>query len=120
VPEALKNFESACQDPGNIPEACYEKALQLLKPLEEAQSKKSSWFSWGDDRSSVPRNPEEARKLLERGCRQAHGASCFNLAVMYKNGDDGVPADAAKFQEYKKETERLIKAQGSMDFVRGT
>ncbi len=36
------------------------------------------------------RDPEFARALFEKGCRQSHAPSCFNLAVMYKNGDTGV------------------------------
>ncbi len=37
------------------------------------------------------RDPESAQALFEKGCGQGHSLSCYNLAVMYKNGDTGVP-----------------------------
>lgn len=33
----------------------------------------------------------QAKTLLEKGCARSYGPACFNLAVMYKKGDDGVP-----------------------------
>lgn len=33
----------------------------------------------------------QAKALLEKGCARSYGPACFNLAVMYKNGDEGVP-----------------------------
>lgn len=36
-------------------------------------------------------NKKKAKTLLEKGCARSYGPACFNLAVMYKNGDDGVP-----------------------------
>lgn len=33
----------------------------------------------------------QAKALLEKGCARSYGPACFNLAVMYKKGDEGVP-----------------------------
>jgi TPR repeat protein len=32
-----------------------------------------------------------AKNLLEMGCARGYGPACFNLAVMFKKGDEGVP-----------------------------
>uniref|UniRef100_A0A7R9ZRA5 Beta-lactamase n=1 Tax=Craspedostauros australis TaxID=1486917 RepID=A0A7R9ZRA5_9STRA len=66
-----------------------------------------------DDEMYIPRDPQRAEQLLVAGCATgAHAPSCFNLAVMYQNGDDGVPADPAKAEEYKQKTERIIQTIG--------
>lgn len=44
-----------------------------------------------DGKGFTARDPPRAQKLLEKGCSHNHGPSCYNLTVMYKNGDDGVP-----------------------------
>jgi TPR repeat protein len=50
---------------------------------------------------------------LLNGCSTgAHAPSCFNLAVMYENGDDGVPVDTEKAEEFKKKTETIIQTFG--------
>jgi TPR repeat protein len=76
-----------------------------------------------DDRSAnpaedfeyIPRDPKRAEQLLQSACRTgAHAPSCFNLAVMYENGDDGVPADPVKAEEYKKKTEKAIETLGGL------
>ncbi|CAM9783020.1 unnamed protein product, partial [Discosporangium mesarthrocarpum] len=60
----------------------------------------------------VQRDPSRARSLLEKSCKFQHGPSCFNLAVMYKNGDSGVPIDTDKFERYKKRTQELVDQMG--------
>jgi TPR repeat protein len=61
----------------------------------------------------IPRDPKRAEQLLLNGCKTgAHAPSCFNLAVMYDNGDDGVPVDAEKAEEFKKKTETIIQTFG--------
>lgn len=76
-----------------------------------------------DDRSAnskedfeyIPRDPKRAENLLRNACRTgAHAPSCFNLAVMYENGDDGVPADPEKADEYKKKTEKAVQTLGGL------
>ena len=36
-----------------------------------------------------------AKKLFENGCNAEHGSSCYDLAVMYSNGE-GMPKNKAK------------------------
>jgi TPR repeat protein len=61
----------------------------------------------------IKRDPKRAEELLLAGCGTgSHAPSCFNLAVMYENGDDGVPVDGVKAEEFKKRTERIIQTFG--------
>lgn len=65
-----------------------------------------------DAPTSVPRDPARAENLLLQGCGRAHAPSCFNLAVMYSNGDDGVAKDQEKAAQYRKRTNELVKLYG--------
>jgi TPR repeat protein len=66
-----------------------------------------------DDNDFIPRDPKRAEQLLLAGCGTgAHAPSCFNLGVMYENGDDGVPADKKKAEDFKKKTETIIQTFG--------
>jgi uncharacterized protein len=61
----------------------------------------------------IPRDPKRAESLLLFGCETgSHAPSCFNLAVMYENGDDGIPKDSAKAEEFKTKTEKIINTFG--------
>lgn len=60
------------------------------------------------------RDPKKAIGLLERACNSSHAPSCYNLAVMYKSGDIGVPKNDAEFEKYKDITNRLIKQFGGL------
>lgn len=122
---AMDRFDRACQEPGNIPEACYEMATLLLKATGAGGSGRG-WLGFGR-KKGIERDPVRAEALLERACTRGHGPSCFNLAVMYKNGEPGtdgapgVPADPEKFKAYAAETKRLVKLHGSVaGGVRGT
>ena len=71
--------------------------------------------SRGRDEDYIPRDPKRAEQLLLAGCSTgAHAPSCFNLAVMYENGDDGIPADHAKAEEYKKKVEKMVQTFGGI------
>ena len=63
------------------------------------------------------RNPARAKQLLETACHRGHAPACFNLAVMYKNGDDGVRKNTKLFEHYKEITQQLVDQAGGM---RGT
>lgn len=67
-----------------------------------------------DKRVVIGRDPKRAERLLLKGCERGNAPSCFNLAVMYKNGDDGVDKDLDKAQKYKKRTEELVKMFGGL------
>ncbi|CAN0151493.1 unnamed protein product [Scytosiphon promiscuus] len=44
-----------------------------------------------DGKGPIARDPPRALALLEKGCSYNHGPSCYNLTVMLKKGDEGVP-----------------------------
>mmetsp|Transcript_30397 Transcript_30397/g.39232 ORF Transcript_30397/g.39232 Transcript_30397/m.39232 type:complete len:221 (-) Transcript_30397:103-765(-) len=92
IPKAHQLLDDACKE--SDPQSCYLLANQLLKTTVEN------------------RDPARAKSLLEVSCDRGHAPSCFNLAVMYKNGDTGVPSNQEKFKEYKNITEVLVKQAG--------
>jgi len=55
----------------------------------------------------ITRDPPRAARLLSEACERGHGTSCYNLAVMYFHGDDGVPKDMQKHEKYKKKTKEF-------------
>ena len=66
-----------------------------------------------NDDDYIKRDPKRAEQLLLTGCATgSHAPSCFNLAVMYENGDDGIPADPVKAEEFKKKTEEMVRRFG--------
>jgi len=67
---------------------------------------------------STVRDPKRAEYFLLKSCDLNHAASCFNLAVMYKNGDVGVSADPKKFEAFKEKTLELRKTYGGLSGTR--
>jgi TPR repeat protein len=62
-----------------------------------------------DERKALKRNPKKALEVLLHACNELqHGGACHNAAVMYSQGDDGVPQDEVKAQYYKEKTEKLL------------
>jgi cytochrome c oxidase assembly factor 7 len=51
---------------------------------------------------------------VPRSCAGNHAPSCFNLAVLFKKGDDGVPPDAEQFDRYSARTKELAKVFGGI------
>lgn len=98
VGRAREMFSKAC-DNGD-PESCFMMGQKLL--AEAAQG------------SPYKRDPPLAMQHLTTACRASHAPSCRLLAVMFKNGDEGVAPDAAKFEEYKQLTMDLVQQRGSM------
>lgn len=68
--------------------------------------------SEGDKREALRRDPVKAEELLVLGCGRGHAPSCYNVAVMYTQGDEGVPVDDKKADKFKKKTEELVKQYG--------
>ena len=61
----------------------------------------------------IVRDPVRAEKLLRQACETGgHVTACHNLAVMYTQGDDGVPKDEQKAEKYKKITSERMKVFG--------
>ena len=70
-----------------------------------------------DARISLKRDPKRAEQLLVRGCEQSgHAPSCYNLAVMYTQGDDGIEKDQEKAQKYQQKTEEFVEKFGGFGF----
>jgi FOG: TPR repeat, SEL1 subfamily len=88
-----------------------------LKPIKnrknEADRKKQKY----DERISLPRDPVRAEQLLLRACDQSgHAPSCYNLAVMYTQGDEGVSKDEEKAKKYQEKTQDLVTRFGGFGF----
>ena len=66
-----------------------------------------------DARKALARDPRRAESLLLKGClTSGHAPSCYNLAVMYTQGDDGVAKDEEKAREFQKKTEEMVSKFG--------
>lgn len=63
---------------------------------------------------NAERNPKLAIDYFERSCKSNHAPSCYNLAVLYRNGDIGVDKDTEKFEHYKDITNKLVKQVGGL------
>eukprot|EP00904_Undaria_pinnatifida_P001080 jgi/Undpi1/10973/HiC_scaffold_30.g13274.m1 len=90
IKKAHSVLDSSCQ--GGLADSCNMLAKQLLRR---------------DGKGPIPRDPPRAQKLLEQGCAQNHGPSCYNLTVMYKKGDVGVASNYKKYRKYREQTEKL-------------
>lgn len=83
--------------------------VEIAKRENEADRQKRQ----GDKRTALPRDPPRAEKLLLDACMTSgHAPSCYNLAVMYNNGDDGVPADPEKAQQFQTKVEEMVSKFG--------
>lgn len=122
---AMDLFQFSCDEGDSV--ACFTLAGMLLKgarvdpsadrvsPQEamgtqeftrekgEADRRRKS----NDKTTIIPRDPVRAEQLLIDACNRGHGTSCFNLAVMYYHGDDGVPKNMEKHEKYKKKTKEF-------------
>jgi hypothetical protein len=81
--------------------------------VEKRENEKDRAKSKDDKRISLPRDPPRAEKLLINACMTSgHAPSCYNLAVMYNQGDDGVPADQEKAKKYQAKVEEMVSKFG--------
>ena len=88
---AKKLLERGCYE-GEDPATCYLLGGILL-----------------NGKSGIKKDSVAAELAFLESCnRGSHGPSCFNLAVMYKNGDGLVKKDEKKFTAYKELTEKLV------------
>lgn len=89
--------------------------LRGVEPVQKRTNEEDRSANAREDFEYIPRDPKRAEELLKSACRTgAHAPSCFNLAVMYQNGDDGVPASPEKAEEYKKKTEQAVQTLGGL------
>eukprot|EP00903_Cladosiphon_okamuranus_P009092 g8690.t1 len=96
--KATEVLDSSCS--GGLADSCNMLAKQLLRQ---------------DGKGPIPRDPPRAKVLLEKGCSHNHGPSCYNLTVMLKNGDDGVPSDYMKYREFREKTKTLAAQMQGID-----
>lgn len=102
--KGVKLMEQTCQK--GLPDSCYLAGQILIRTVKPTEK-------------HLPgRNPLKAIEYFERSCAANHAPSCFNLAVMYKNGDVGVHKSEEKFTEYKKKTDELVGVYGSVSGTR--
>lgn len=64
---------------------------QSIPPLSSLSSLSSLSNDITQNNHNHKRPQHQAKALLEKGCARSYGPACFNLAVMYKKGDEGVP-----------------------------
>ena len=127
-PKAMELFEKNCVDLGDSV-SCFTLASFLLRgervslsadnvspqeargfeDIKKRKNEKDRNRQSDDDTFNIARDPQKAERLLKTACdRGSHVTSCHNLAVMYKQGDEGVPVDDEKAEEYAKKTESLL------------
>mmetsp|Transcript_17803 Transcript_17803/g.38837 ORF Transcript_17803/g.38837 Transcript_17803/m.38837 type:complete len:356 (-) Transcript_17803:61-1128(-) len=85
-----------------------------LKKLQKRAKERNREKLASDERAPLRRDPVLAEELLLRGCSRGHGPSCYNVAVMYTHGDEGVPKNEEKAKEYQDKTEELVKRFGGL------
>lgn len=83
-----------------------------FKEVQVRSNERSRQKVASDKRASLKRDPLFAEQLLQRGCSRGHAPSCYNLAVMYTQGDDGIDKNEEKAKEYQDKTEELVKRFG--------
>lgn len=85
---------------------------QGMTELQKRENERSREKLSNDERTSLKRDPLFAEQLLQRGCSRGHAPSCYNLAVMYTQGDEGLEKNDEKAKEYQDKTEELVKRFG--------
>ena len=131
----MELFEDVCRNGGDSL-ACFTLATMLpqgerintaasnVSPEEAlGQTELAFWTGEGDHsrqeddrRITIPRNPAKAESLMLEVCKRSHAPSCYNLAVMYQNGDDGVKRDPEKAKKFQEKTEKMVKLFGGFGF----
>ncbi|KAF1793496.1 Tetratricopeptide-like helical domain [Phytophthora cactorum] len=99
--KALAAFKEGCErDDAN---SCNRVATMYLRP---------------GPNSPIKRDIQQAKTYLEKACDANFAPACHNLAVMYKKGDESIPKDQAKYEEYRAKTEQLIEQAGGMSSIK--
>jgi len=134
--KAASLLENVCKEHGDSL-SCFTLATMLLRgehvkaeadnvspneargiaPIKKRKNEESREKLKEDKRTALKRDPIKARDLLDLACMQrGHAPSCYNLAVMYSLGDDGIPKDEEKAEEYQKKTEEFVEKFGGFGF----
>ena len=99
LPQAIRLLSRNCTQEAYAP-SCSLLGEMLLTPSEGEMEK-----------AVGGRDPRKAVEYLERACEGQDGKSCYNLAVLYKLGDKGVPPDMGKFREFATKANEIIKTE---------
>lgn len=133
--KAAELFDFTCNEGGDSI-SCFTLATMLLRgnfvsaeadnvtpqeavgnaPIKQRKNEADRVKLVEDKRIALDRNPIKAEQLLLSGCNRGHAPSCYNLAVMYTQGDDGIPQDEQKANEFQKKTEEMVEKYGGFGF----
>ena len=132
--KAATLLDGVCQD--GDPISCFTLATMLLRgdhvsseadnvspseargrtDVQARQNEQDRRKGADDRRKALQRDPPRSERLLQQGCDRGHAPSCYNLAVMYTQGDDGVPQSDEKADVYRKKTEDHVERFGGLGF----
>ena len=132
--KAATLLDGVCQD--GDPISCFTLATMLLRgdhvsseadnvspseargrtDVQARQNEQDRRKGADDRRKALQRDPPRAERLLQQGCDRGHAPSCYNLAVMYTQGDDGVPQSDEKADVYRSKTEDHVERFGGLGF----
>jgi TPR repeat protein len=88
-----------------------------LKPVKRRKNEADRGKNAEDARIALQRDPKRAQQLLTRSCEESgHAPSCYNLAVMYTQGDEGIEKDLEKASVYQAKTEEYVEKFGGFGF----
>jgi TPR repeat protein len=135
---AASLLEGVCKDGDSL--SCFTLATMLLRgdlvkpeadnvtpeearglaPIKKRKNEEDRAKDKTDARIALKRDPKKAEELLLKACNtSSHAPSCYNLAVMYTQGDDGIEKNDEKAQIYQKKTEEFIEKFGGFGFGGG-
>jgi TPR repeat protein len=135
---AASLLEGVCKDGDSL--SCFTLATMLLRgdlvkpeadnvspeearglaPIKKRKNEEDRTKDKADARVALKRDPRKAEELLLKACNtSSHAPSCYNLAVMYTQGDDGIEKNDEKAQIYQKKTEEFIEKFGGFGFGGG-
>jgi len=128
-------FEHVCKEGDSL--SCFTLATMLLRgdevsneadnvmpnearglvPIKQRTNEVDRKKEKDDARIALKRDPLKAESLLLLACEErGHAPSCYNLAVMYTQGDDGVGIDEEKAKMYQGKTEEFVDKFGGFGF----
>mmetsp|Transcript_29887 Transcript_29887/g.45734 ORF Transcript_29887/g.45734 Transcript_29887/m.45734 type:complete len:373 (+) Transcript_29887:48-1166(+) len=135
---AAKLLQSTCDNGDSL--SCFTLATMLLRgsevsseadnvtpneargmaPVKRRKNEDDRSKATDDERVALKRHPTRAEKLLLKSCNQSgHAPSCYNLAVMYTQGDDGIEKNDAKAKIFQKKTSDYVDKFGGFGFGGG-
>lgn len=80
-----------------------------LTPVKHRANEQNRVKKLEDERIALSRDPIKAERILKKSCNEQHHApSCYNLAVMYTQGDEGINKNEEAAKKYQKKTEELV------------